>query len=262
MSRAIRLYPRAWRDRYGEELTDLVASRPLGISGVIDLARGALDAHRHPELVDPSIAPASGSGPLSRQRYEDLRVARRLGSGSLFGSALWIIGWVVAANGPVIGTGTAAYIDGMGALPILLAAMVLLAGGLLGQMIRLPARAPIARLGAVVAMVCGPLWVFGPWVLPLGILTLLGLVAVALGAWWSSSWSGFAALGLLASVGGILGSVIVAFGLSSQDPIVAMVLFAATVWLVVGATLQAVPDASDVEPDGPRDEPASGIAPA
>ena len=45
----LRLYPRAWRERYGEELSaQLEAQRPLRIGVAADLVRGALDAHLHP----------------------------------------------------------------------------------------------------------------------------------------------------------------------------------------------------------------------
>ena len=45
----LRLYPRAWRERYGEELAaQLGAERPLRAGVVADLVRGALDAHLHP----------------------------------------------------------------------------------------------------------------------------------------------------------------------------------------------------------------------
>ena len=45
----LRLYPRAWRERYGEELAaQLEEERPLRIGIVGDLLRGALDAHLHP----------------------------------------------------------------------------------------------------------------------------------------------------------------------------------------------------------------------
>ncbi len=50
LARAIvRLYPRAWRDRYGPELLDLIASRRLRMSDIGDLGRGALDAWLHPQ---------------------------------------------------------------------------------------------------------------------------------------------------------------------------------------------------------------------
>ena len=51
----LRLYPRAWRERYGEELAaQLEAQRPLRIGVVADLVRGALDAHLHPLRHDNS----------------------------------------------------------------------------------------------------------------------------------------------------------------------------------------------------------------
>jgi hypothetical protein len=51
----LRLYPRAWRERYGEELSaQLDAQRPLRIGVVADLVRGALDAHLHPLRRDDS----------------------------------------------------------------------------------------------------------------------------------------------------------------------------------------------------------------
>jgi hypothetical protein len=52
MSRLIRLYPAAWRARYAAELVDLLAERPVTLTDRIDLARGAIDAHVHPQLGD------------------------------------------------------------------------------------------------------------------------------------------------------------------------------------------------------------------
>lgn len=49
----LRLYPRAWRDRYADELLAVLASRPSTLRTRLDLVRGALDAHVHP-LLPPS----------------------------------------------------------------------------------------------------------------------------------------------------------------------------------------------------------------
>jgi hypothetical protein len=46
----LRLYPRAWRERYGDELLDLVGDQPLGVAQVIDIVSGALDARLSSEL--------------------------------------------------------------------------------------------------------------------------------------------------------------------------------------------------------------------
>jgi hypothetical protein len=49
MSGLVRLYPRAWRDRYEAEFVDLLEQRPGSIGVTIDVVRGALDAHLHPQ---------------------------------------------------------------------------------------------------------------------------------------------------------------------------------------------------------------------
>jgi hypothetical protein len=49
MSVLIRLYPQAWRDRYEAEVLDLLAHRPGSVRDAVDLVRGALDAHLHPQ---------------------------------------------------------------------------------------------------------------------------------------------------------------------------------------------------------------------
>ena len=45
----LRCYPRAWRGRYGHELAEFIAGEPASPRLVIDLLRGALDAHLHPQ---------------------------------------------------------------------------------------------------------------------------------------------------------------------------------------------------------------------
>jgi hypothetical protein len=50
------LYPPAWRDRYGDEMTALIELAPLRRRDRLDLVRGALDAWLHPS--SPSRAPA------------------------------------------------------------------------------------------------------------------------------------------------------------------------------------------------------------
>lgn len=63
----LRLYPRAWRERYGEELSSLVdAQSHLSIAEAIDLLRGAVDAHLHPIAHDLDVARRSTMGDRSR----------------------------------------------------------------------------------------------------------------------------------------------------------------------------------------------------
>jgi len=45
------LYPRGWRDRYGAEVSALVANEPVTIRLILDLFAGAVDARLHPQPV-------------------------------------------------------------------------------------------------------------------------------------------------------------------------------------------------------------------
>jgi hypothetical protein len=57
----IALYPPRWRRRYGAELEALAQeSSAAGARLLVDLARGALDARRHPELAHAGGAPQAG----------------------------------------------------------------------------------------------------------------------------------------------------------------------------------------------------------
>lgn len=47
MKRLVRLYPAAWRERYGDEMEALLDERPLGPFDAVDLFLGALDGHLH-----------------------------------------------------------------------------------------------------------------------------------------------------------------------------------------------------------------------
>lgn len=49
----IALYPRAWRERYGDELRGILENEPPGLRARLDIARGALDAHLHPARPAP-----------------------------------------------------------------------------------------------------------------------------------------------------------------------------------------------------------------
>jgi hypothetical protein len=76
VSRLVRLYPQAWRDRYGAEFASLLDQRPPGLRDVADTVRGAADAHLHPHLADPA------AGPMPRTH-------RIPGLLALAGGALW-----------------------------------------------------------------------------------------------------------------------------------------------------------------------------
>ncbi|MCI0581708.1 MAG: hypothetical protein L0227_02245 [Chloroflexi bacterium] len=79
MSRLIGLYPRPWRARYEAELRDLLAARPVGVAGHLDLIAGAIDAWLHPELVAPG---AADPRPSARVQLAGLA--------AVAGGALWL----------------------------------------------------------------------------------------------------------------------------------------------------------------------------
>ena len=57
MSRLLRLYPPAWRERYEAEFEALLQERPIRWRGSIDLLLGAIDARLHPELFGTTRQP-------------------------------------------------------------------------------------------------------------------------------------------------------------------------------------------------------------
>lgn len=52
-ARYVGLYPRAWRDRYGDELEELLETGAIDVRTRLDLLRGAVDAHLHPARRSP-----------------------------------------------------------------------------------------------------------------------------------------------------------------------------------------------------------------
>jgi len=57
MSAILRLYPRAWRERYGDELAALLEEHPASLADQLDLIRGALDARLHPQVPGTEVVP-------------------------------------------------------------------------------------------------------------------------------------------------------------------------------------------------------------
>jgi hypothetical protein len=63
MTWLIRLYPPAWRRRYGRELTELIAAQPASFGTAIDLVAGAVDAWVNPQSSTAArAADAKGAG--------------------------------------------------------------------------------------------------------------------------------------------------------------------------------------------------------
>ena len=67
LARLVRFYPASWRERYGEEIADLLATEPPTVPRAVDLLRGLIDAHLHPELVDSALAAVPAAGERSAE---------------------------------------------------------------------------------------------------------------------------------------------------------------------------------------------------
>ncbi len=59
--RLLSLYPQGWRDRYGEELAELLSVEPVTPAAIFYVLAGALDAHLHRDL-------AGGEAPTGTNR--------------------------------------------------------------------------------------------------------------------------------------------------------------------------------------------------
>ncbi|MEO6214126.1 MAG: hypothetical protein ABIP65_10915 [Vicinamibacterales bacterium] len=60
-SALIRLYPRAWRERYGEEMHALLDGQKPSLRTWTDLVAGAIDARVHPQRVMAASIPQEGA---------------------------------------------------------------------------------------------------------------------------------------------------------------------------------------------------------
>ena len=58
----IRLYPGAWRARYGDEFVELLAARPPRVGDQFDIVRAAIDARLHPQVIEAPARRAATAG--------------------------------------------------------------------------------------------------------------------------------------------------------------------------------------------------------
>ena len=96
MKTLLRLYPRAWRARYGDELLALLADRPATPLDLLDLVRGALDARLHPQLAGTSGESTERSVPM---------IDRLPGLAAIGGGILVLIATALVAIQPVFNVG-------------------------------------------------------------------------------------------------------------------------------------------------------------
>jgi hypothetical protein len=216
----VRLYPRAWRDRYEAEFLDVLADRPPSLTDRLDILLAAVDAHLEPEV----------PGETARERPRRTPSTRgRIGGGLAgLGGLLW------AAAG--IALVTAAFgVDGYrDTTPALL--LSLFAGASIGTAMLVCAdemrgdRRLALALGSI--SLVGTLLIPVPWP-----AMVIGLFAI----WGASAFFG----GILMHngarvVGGVLvaGSIL-AFATNTENAQAALLIPLGLAWLVVGGSMLA-----------------------
>lgn len=125
MKRLVRLYPRAWRDRYGPELEALLEDEPTSAGVVVDVIAGAARAH----------------GRAWEGRLRSPRVGPML---LLFGGEAWALLFIAG-----LALARSSYTDDLG-LPVVAALGLLLA---IGQLAIPRTDDRIASLGAAIGLV-------------------------------------------------------------------------------------------------------------
>ncbi len=184
MSALLRLYPRAWRERYGDELVALLEDRPPSPLDLVDLVRGAFDARLHPQL--------PGAQPVTPERKDPMS-DRVPGVTAIGGGLLFLAGVVMIGLAPLpqfdgyreTGLALPAILLGLPLIDVaLITAAVRRRGGAWG---RVDTWLAIIAVGSTVVSMTG--W---PGLL-LGILTLIAVTATVFARYLreagASSWA-------------------------------------------------------------------------
>ncbi len=151
MTAILRLYPRAWRERYGDELVALLEEHPASLLDHLDLIRGALDARLHPQVPGADAAPEQEI-PMNQ---------KQLGVVAAIGGIAWILAVTSLFMLPIHPGGdrdTSLAVLGL-ALGI---AMTGIALGELGTRVGSPTSARTGHIVAVLSVALGGLMIM-PW---------------------------------------------------------------------------------------------------
>jgi hypothetical protein len=200
MSAILRLYPRAWRERYEDELLVMLEEQPASLSDAVDLVRGAVDARLHPQVPRGDVIPEKET-PMS---------TRPLGTLAAIGGIAWLIAILSTYVLPLdVGGYRDTSIAAVG-----LALGIALTGVALGELGSRRGSASSAITGHVVAVssiILGALILGGwPWfILPLLGFPVLGFTAAVRGSrneampGWLAFVFGLAAIGSIAGAFGV-----------------------------------------------------------
>jgi hypothetical protein len=98
MKALIRLYPRGWRARYGDEMAQLVADQPVTIRLAFDLIAGAIDARLHPQFTAISADAPAGKGAVVANLLTACR-PHEITPAEYRRSAVWMLGLTMVLAG-------------------------------------------------------------------------------------------------------------------------------------------------------------------
>lgn len=210
MNGLLRLYPAAWRDRYVQEVSDLLAERPPSLRDRLDLIAGAADAWIHPQVA-------------AKPRAETESIMRPMAAAALFviGGGLWFVGGVVQATAPY---GVEGYKESNGVM-IVIAGVLLTALGAIGR--AWSANASPAFRRCAKAMVAFALLMLAPW--PVLVIGLYGYIVAVVGFGLLLAGSGQLA-GLLLAIGAL-----VATSFNTENTMAFAALPFGLAWIAVGA---------------------------
>jgi hypothetical protein len=241
----IRLYPAAWRTRYGDEFEALLEERPLGPFDVADVLLAAIDAHLS----------LRGLGAAS-QRQRSFTMSLRLGGSAAILAGVLLLAGMVAASG-VFGSndpfpGAALILAGTAALLVALIGLSSFQARrhprLIWTAFAIPAIGTAVACVGLVAMAVfedRPLVAgLNPWsIWMLGLIaTVVGSALFALATYHTRALSR-AASGLLAVGSGLLLTVLAvgASGIVATDTLAPALMFAGLLafsagWIALGWT--------------------------
>jgi hypothetical protein len=91
----LRLYPRAWRDRYAEEFLGVVGDQPLNLQQAIDIVSGAIDAWLSADV--KRAATSTGGTVTVRSIFVCQGTTRYTTRDSMIGASIMIAGTALLA---------------------------------------------------------------------------------------------------------------------------------------------------------------------
>jgi len=217
----VRLYPRAWRDRYEDEFLGVLAEAPPSFLDRIDILLGAMDARLHPEV------PGDG-----RPNEHDVRRAPsgRLGSiAAIAGGLLWAVAGVILAVAP-LDPSSGNKDSTLGVVLVLLGSLCT-AAAVLATADVMPRNARGVRaMGLGIAL--GSVAILGGWP-----LLIIGIFAI-----WilTGLFAGLLALQGARLIGlALLVSTALVVGMNTEDPRALLTIPFGLAWILLGAGLAA-----------------------